>query len=318
MARSSRPNRPAWSVLVILTFVLAACGAATTVPTLSPAATPSASPQHYPLTVTDDRGKSVTFTSAPKRIVTNIPSATEVIFAIGAGDRLVAVDDFSDYPAAAKTLPKIGGFKASAEKVLSFQPDLVIATTTGDLIPMLEGQGTKVIDVEPADLEAVYKSIQLIGGVLDRDAAARDLIATMRARISAISEKTKAATKVRVLHEIDASDPTKIFVAGPNNFVDSIITAAGGTNVAASAKSPFPQLSLEEIVRSDPEVIVLSDAAYGATPDVVAARPGWSSISAVRTKRLYPIDDALVSRPGPRLADGVEAYAKLLHPELFR
>ena len=307
------------SLLAIIAFLLAACGFPVTTPSATPAVTSaSASPQHFPVTVTDDRGKSVTFTSAPKRIVSTIPSATEVVFAVGAGDRMVAVDDFSDFPAAAKALPKVGGFKASAEKVLSFQPDVVLATTTGDLIPMLEAQGTKVIDIEPADLEAVYKSILLVGAITDRDAAARAVIDGMKTRIAAVADKTKSAPRVRVLHEIDASDPTKIFVAGPGNFVDSLIQVAGGANVAASAKSPFPQLSLEEVVRSDPEVIVLSDAAYGATPDVVAARPGWSSIAAVRTRRLYPIDDALVSRPGPRLADGVEVYAKLLHPELFK
>lgn len=311
-------TRRALAILAVLALFLAACGPTAT-PAASPsAASPSAAPQHYPVTVTDDRGKAVTFAAAPRRVVSVIPSATEILFAIGAGDRLVAVDDFSDYPVAAKALPKVGGFKTSAEKVLSFQPDLVVATTTGDLVSMLEAQGAKVVVSEPADLEAVYKSILVIGSVLDRDEAARGLVASMRSRISAVGDKTKSAVKVRVLHEIDASDPAKIFVAGPGNFIDAMIGIAGGVNLAATAKTPFPQLSPEEIVRSDPEVIILSDAAFGATPEVVSARPGWSAIAAVRSKRIFPIDDDLVSRPGPRLADGVEAYAKLLHPELFR
>lgn len=306
------------SLLSVLLFLFAACAPAapSTTGTASPSAV--ATVQHYPVTVTDDRGKSITLSAAPRKIVSVAPSATEIVFAIGAGDRLVAADDFSDYPAAAKALPKVGGFKASPEKVISFQPDVVLMTTTGDLAPTLESQGLKVIVLEPADLEAVYKSILLIGSVLDRDTQAKDLVASMRARIAAVAEKAKPTAKVRVLHEIDASDPSKIFVAGPGNFIDSMITTAGGTNVAASAKSAYPQLSNEEILRSDPEVIVLSDAAYGASPEVVAARPGWSAITAVRMKRVYPIDPDIVSRPGPRLADAVEAYAKLLHPDVFR
>jgi len=306
------------TLLGILVLLLASCGGTT--PAANTSATPSAaaSPQHYPVTVTDDRGKSISIASAPKRIVSIAPSSTEVVFAIGAGDRVVAVDDFSDFPAAAKALPKVGGFKASPEKIVSFQPDLVLATTTGDLPAALESSGLKVIVLEPADIEAVYKSVTLLGNVLDRDAASRDLVSSMRSRIAAVGDKAKAAPKVRVLHELDASDPSKIFVAGPGNFIDSMIATAGGTNVAAAAKSAYPQLSNEEIVRSDPEVIVLSDAAFGASPDVVSARPGWSAIAAIRTKRVYPIDPDIVSRPGPRLADAVEAYAKLLHPEIFR
>jgi iron complex transport system substrate-binding protein len=306
------------SLLSVLLLLFAACAPAA--PSTTGTASPSASTtvQHYPVTVTDDRGRSITLPVAPKKIVSVAPSATEIVFAIGAGDRVVAVDDFSDYPAAAKALPKVGGFKASPEKIVSFQPDLVLATTTGDLASVLESQNLKVIVLEPADIEAVYKSITLIGSVLDRDMQAKDLVASMRSRIATVTEKAKPTAKVRVLHELDASDPSKIFVAGPGNFIDSMITTAGGTNVAASAKSAYPQLSNEEILRSDPEVIVLSDAAFGASPEVVAARPGWSAITAVRMKRVYPIDPDIVSRPGPRLADAVEAYAKLLHPDVFR
>jgi iron complex transport system substrate-binding protein len=299
--------------VAVLLFLLPACGAATQV---LPA--PSIAPTAYPLTVTDDRGKQVTFAAPVARIVSVAPSSTEIVFALGAGDRLVAVDDFSDFPAEAKTLPKVGGFRTSPEKILSFQPDLVLAITTGNLAPALEAQGQRVVIFDPADIDGVYKNIELLGKILDREAAARDIIQRMRARIGAVAERAKiAASRPRVLHEIDASDPTKIYVAGPGNFIDAMIGIAGGTNVAGSAQTKFPQLSVEEIIRSNPEVIVLSDATFGASPDVVSARPGWSAIDAVRTSRVYPINPDIVSRPGPRLAEGVETYAKLLHPELF-
>jgi cobalamin transport system substrate-binding protein len=313
------PFARVFAALLLCFSFLTACGSAPPQSVnASPSITvPSASPR-FPLTVADDRGKSITFTAAPKRIVSVAPSSTEIVFALGAGDRLVAVDDFSDYPAAAKALPKVGGFKASPEKIVSFQPDLVLATTTGDLATVLESQSQRVIVQEPRDIEAVYQSIVLIGQILDRDSAARDLVQSMRMRISAVGEKTKAATKVRVLHELDATDPTKIFVAGPRNFIDAMIGIAGGTNVAASAATSYPQLSSEEIIRADPQVIVLSDAGFGGSPEVVRARPGWSAISAVKSGQVYPIDPDIVSRPGPRLADAVESYAKLLHPELFK
>jgi iron complex transport system substrate-binding protein len=295
--------------VLLLTFV-ASCGGAATTPTASSSA-------RYPLVITDDRGKELTFSGPVRRIVSVAPSSTEIVFAIGAGDRLVAVDDFSDFPAEAKALPKVGGFTASPEKILSFHPDLVLAITTGNLAPALEAQGQPVAVFEPTDFAGVYRDVTTIGAIVERESAGRDLADRMRGRIDAVAQRAKGAPSVRVLHEIDASDPTRIYVAGPRNFIDAMISAAGGTNVAGTAQTSYPQLSSEEIVRSDPEVIVLSDAAYGATPQVVASRPGWSAIAAVRTGRVYPIDDNLVSRPGPRLADGLEAYARLLHPELF-
>src|SRR5207248_4400079 len=227
----------------------------------------------------------------------------EIVFALGAGDRIVAVDDFSDFPAEAKALPKVGGFTTSAEKVVSFQPDLVLAITTGNLAPALEAQGQRVAIFEPPDFAGVYRDIATIGQIVGRESAAADLVRRMRDRIGAVTERARTATaRVRVLHEIDASDPTKIYVAGPGNFINAMIQTAGGTNVAASAGSQYPQLSSEEIVRSDPEVIVLSDASFGASPAVVSARAGWSSVAAVRNGRVYPIDPDIVSRAGPRLA----------------
>ena len=316
-------QRP-FAFLAALLFVLVSCSPAAA-PASSPSATttaiasvtPTQSPAHYPVTVTDDRGTAVTITGPVARVVTVAPSATEIVYAIGAGDRLVAVDDFSDFPSAAAKLPKVGGFKANVETILSYHPDVIIMTPLADIAPKLEAQGQKVIVLDPSDLDAVYRSIELIGKVLDRVDEARAVVDGMRSRIAAVATKVAGAPRPRVLHEIDASDPTKIYVAGPGSFVDAMITTAGGTNVASGAQSAYPQLSSEEIVRSDPEIIVLSDFQYGTTPEAVGARPGWAAISAVRNKRIYPIDANITSRPGPRLADGVEAYAKLLHPDLF-
>jgi iron complex transport system substrate-binding protein len=310
------------TVALVLAVVLSGCApAAAPAPSVpgTAAASPSPTAAPFPMTVADDRGKQVTLATAPRRIVSVAPSATEIVFALGAEDRLVAVDDFSDFPAAARALPKVGGTRTSPERIIAHRPDLILAVTQGNLAPGLEAQGQAVIVFDASDIDGVYRNIELVGRVVGREKAAEELVARMRARIDAVAAKTKGITaKPRVLHEVDATDPARIFVAGPNNFIDSMITVAGGVNVAANAQRKFPQLSAEEIVRADPQVIVLGDAKYGTSVEQVKARPGWQVIDAVRSGRILPIDPDIVSRPGPRLADGVEEYAKLLHPSVFR
>ncbi|MBI3522695.1 MAG: ABC transporter substrate-binding protein [Chloroflexi bacterium] len=306
-------TRSRLALFAVLLLLLASCGGAAVAPATSSATAA------YPLTITDGRGKSVTIAARPQRIVSVAPSATEIIFAIGAQDRLVAVDDFSDFPSAAAALPKVGGTRTSPERIIAQRPDVIVAVTQGNLAPALEAQGQTVIVLDPPDIEAVYADIALLGRVFDRVGGARDVVAAMRTRVDAVAAKTKAVTeRPRVLHEVDATDPTRIFVAGSNNFIDAMITVAGGTNAGAPSERKFPQLSSEQIVRSDPQIIVLGDARYGMTVEMVRARPGWQGIAAVRTSRVEIIDPDIVSRPGPRLVEGIEAYAKLIHPELFR
>lgn len=303
-----------------LTLILAACSAPVAGPAPAPV-TPSATvaPARYPLTITDDRGKSLTLAAAPRRIVSLAPSATEILFALGAGDRIVAVDDFSDYPAEAKALKHIGGFRTSPETVVSYTPDLILALSSGNLPAQLDALAQPLFIFDPNDLEGVYRNILSVGKMVDRDTQAQALVADMRGRIDAVGQKAATAkTKPRVLHEVDSTNPAQLFVAGPNNFIDSMIRIAGGVNVAADAAVKYPKLSPEQVVARDPEVIVLADAKFGATPEQVRSRPGWSAIAAVKANAVYPIDDDLVSRPGPRLVQGFEAYIRLIHPELFR
>ena len=171
--------RSLFAVLAVLLFLLVACGG---LPATVATPAPSAS-AHFPLVVTDDRGKQVTFAGPVQRIVSVAPSATEIVFAIGAGDRIVAVDDFSDFPAEAKALPKVGGFRASPERILSFAPDVVLAVPTGDLAPTLESQGQRVLVFDPPDIEAVYRNIAQIGAILGRDAGARAVLSRRLAHV---------------------------------------------------------------------------------------------------------------------------------------
>jgi iron complex transport system substrate-binding protein len=134
-----------------------------------------------------------------------------------------------------------------------------------------------------------------------------------------VAAKVRGATKKpKVFYELDATDPTKPFTPGPGTFIDALIAMAGGQNIAADAKAQWAQLSLEDVIKKDPELIILGDANYGTTPDQVKARPGWSAISAVKNGAIFGIDDNLVTRPGPRIAAGLETLAKIIQPELFK
>jgi iron complex transport system substrate-binding protein len=304
--------------LAAILFVVAACAPAAAPPSATTPSTPAPSAAHYPVTVMDDRGKSLTLTAAPTRVVSLAPSATEIVFALGASDRLIATDDFSDFPAEAKALPKLGGIRTSPDKIVALKPDLILLILSGNLPTQLDTVGQPIFVFDPNDIDGVYRNIATVGSLLDRDEAAQKIVADMRARIGQIGEKAKAATtRPRVLHEVDSTNPTQIFVAGPRNFIDSMITTVGGQNVASDAVAKYPKMSPEQIVARDPEIIVLADFRFGTTPEMVMARPAWGGITAVKNKAIYPIDDDLVSRPGPRLVLGFEAYAKLVHPEIF-
>jgi iron complex transport system substrate-binding protein len=282
-----------------------------------PSATATAAAALFPATVTDFQNRSVTVPQRPERIVSIGPSITEFVFALGAGPRVVGADDFSDEPAAAKQLEKVGGIKVNFEKVVSLRPDLVLSVKFSDgTIEKLASAGLLVLVVDPQSAGDIARTAILLGRAVgsDGDVMARDI----QKRVDAVRAKTStAATKPRVYHEIDASDPTKIFTVGPGSYIHDLIEIAGGQNIAARATSAYPQLSAEEILRSDPEIIVLAAAEYSAKPDQVAARTGWSVITAVKNRRIVTIAPNLINRPGPRVGEAAEAYAKLVHPELF-
>ena len=301
------------SLLAVLLLTLAACGGAVSV---SPSPSIMASP--FPATLTDFQNRSVTVPAPPERLVSIGPSITAFLFALGAGPRVVGVDDFSDEPAEAATREHVGGIKVNFEKVVALKPDLVLSVKFSDgTIEKLAGAGLIVLIVDPQTDGDVARTASLLGRAVgsDGDAMARDI----QKRVDDVRSKTSsAATKPRIYHEIDASDPTKIFTVGPGSYIHDLIEIAGGVNIAARATSAYPQLSAEEILRSDPEIIVLAAADYSAKPDQVAARAGWSAISAVKNKRIVTIAPNLINRPGPRVGEAAEAYAKLVHPELFR
>ena len=301
------------SLLAVLLLTLASCGGAVSV---SPSPSVAGSP--FPATLVDFQNRSVTVPARPERLVSIGPSITAFLFALGAGPRVVGVDYFSDEPAEAATREHVGGIKVNFEKVVALKPDLVFSVKFSDgTIEKLQSASLNVLVVDPQSVSDVAKTATLLGKAVGADG--ETLARGIQQRVDII--KTKIATttsRPRVYHEIDASDPAKIFTVGPGSYINDLIEIAGGANVAARASSAYPQLSAEEILRSDPEIIVLAADAYSSKPADVVARPGWSIIAAVKGNRIFTIDPNLINRPGPRVGEAAEAYAKLVHPELFR
>jgi iron complex transport system substrate-binding protein len=312
--------------------------APTSAPTLAPTSTSTAAPTDAPtatvaptattassIAITDVAGRKVTINGIPQHIISLAPSNTEILFGLGDGRGVVAVDDFSDYPADVKSLPKIGGTsdKYNFEQIVALKPDLILAAgiTPPDVLKKLEDLKLTVVvlGIEKTTFDSILTDIALAGQITGRADQAKKVTDSMKQRVDSIKAKVAAAkTKARVYWELDATDPTKPYTVGPGTFVNDIITMAGGVNVFANASTTYPQISAEQVVAMNPEVIILPDAAYGVTVDSVLKRPGWQGIDAVKKKHVYPIDDALVSRPALRVVDGIEAAAKLIHPELFQ
>src|SRR5438067_4035106 len=260
-----------FAFIVVLLLSISACGGAVSV---SPSPSITASP--FPATLGDFQNRSVTITSRPERLVSIGPSITAFLFALGAGPRVVGVDDFSDEPAEAATRDHVGGIKVNFEKVVALKPDLVFSVKFSDgTIEKLQAASLNVLVVDPQSVSDVAKTAALLGKAVG---AGGDALAhSIHQRVDAVTTKiATATTRPRVYHEIDASDPAKIFTVGPGSYIDDLIKIAGGVNVAANATTAYPQLSAEQIVKADPEVIVLAADPYAAKPADVAARSGWS------------------------------------------
>jgi iron complex transport system substrate-binding protein len=280
-------------------------------------ATPRAT--SYPLTITDDAGRAVTVARRPQRIVSLAPSNTEILFALGLADRVVGVDKYSNYPPAAAQKPQISDYSSTnLEQVLVTEPDLILAAgiTSRDVIAAFESRGLTVVVLNPPTLDGIFGDITLIGQVADVSGAAATVRGDLEGRLATLTARlATASTKPRVFFELDA---TQFYTVGPKSFIDDLITRAGGANIAADAATAYPQLSAEQIIAKDPEVIVLSDEGFGTTVATVGTRPGWAGISAVKNNRVVAIDPDLTNRPGPRALDALEQLARALHPELFR
>ncbi len=278
-------------------------------------------PQFQPGTYTDDAGRGVTINEIPQRIVSHVPSITEMLFALGLGEKVVGVSDYCDYPEEAKSKTSVGNyFNPSIENIVALEPDLVLTDGHSEGIIQLESLGIPYMVIDPKDIDGIYKDLELIGKVTGTEGEAEELIEDMQDSIAQVLALVEGAPRVKVFYIIDATDLTLPWTAGPGSFVDALITMAGGENIAAQAEGAWIQFSIEQIVNADPEIIILP-AKHGTaftSPETLIENPAWQGITAVKEGGIFIIDDDLVSRSGPRIVQGLEALARIIHPEVFK
>lgn len=317
--------------LAVILLAVAACSTDPgTTPTIPPDATgsiqpattgtpmPSASAATFPVTLTDDEGTKVELPAEPTKIVSLTPATTETLFALGVGDRIVGkVEDLSLYPPEAAAIPDVAKYgEIDVEKIVSFEADLVIAGGNNfnppDKIAQLRQLGVPVIVLYAPDIDTVFSDIELTGAAVGRIEAAKDLTSSMRAGFDQVEAATSSLEKPRVFYELDAS--REIYTAADDSFLAKMIELAGGQPITTGSTTSF-EIPLETLVTADPEVILLGDAAYGVTADAVGARPGWNVMTAVKDGQIRPVDDVVITRPGPRLVEGLKLLAVAIHPE---
>jgi len=308
--------------MMLVIFLVTSCSA--TAPTLTATVTGIPTVVDQTITMTDGLGRTVTLAAPAQRIVSMAPSATEILYAIGAGDQMVGRDSFSDFPTEAANLTDVGGSmnEYSYETITSLNPDLVIAAgiNTTDQVKALEDLGLTVYYIaNPTDFDGLYQIIEDVGKLTGRSEEATTLTDSLAERVKTVKDKIATATDTPVVfYELDGSDPAKPWTSGPGTFVDMLITMAGGKNVGSALSGSWAQISIEDLLIQNPDIIILGDSAYGMTPDQVMIRTGWENIKAVTDSQIYVFNDDLVTLAGPRLVDGLEGLAKLIHPELFR
>jgi iron complex transport system substrate-binding protein len=284
--------------------------------------TSSVSGSGFPMQITDVLGRQVTIKEAPQRIVSLAPAITESLFALGLGDKIVGVTNYCDYPAEAKTKPKVGGFSTpNAELVVAARPDLVLATRINEsYVPQLENAGLTVVVIESLDLPQVLENIRLIGKVTGTSEAANNLTGEMQKRIDSITSKVGGLpdeNKPAVYFEIW---PDPLTTGGSKSFVNNLITLAGGKNIAGDVEQDWVNLSPEMVLARDPDVAILCH--HGSSLQTVEqfkTRKGWEQVSAIKNNRVGLIsDENTVVRTGPRVVEGFEFMAKLIHPDLIK
>lgn len=280
-------------------------------------------------TVTDDEGYLTEFTSVPQRIISLAPSNTQILYAIGVGDRVVGVTDYDQYPYnftawfEAGNMTSIGGFSTpNKETIASLNPDLLLATTIHDAdLPTFRNLGYKVLVLNPTDVSSVLNDILMVGKATNAEQSGQNLVDSINSEIDSISQKIAAAhvEKPKVYYEVwlDMS-------AGSTSFINDVITKAGGENIFGTETDQYPTVSSETIIQKNPDIILLptemanaGEAPFYGSVDEVKARPGWNTISAIQNDRIVIVDGSLFAEAGPRIGEQIAVTAKALYPELF-
>lgn len=303
-------------VLVFLIFMLAGCSA------MPVAEATQAVAESTAISVVDGKGTAIELEKPAARIISLSPSVTEILFAIGAGSQVTGREDSVVYPEEALQVASVGSTYSElpTEAILALEPDLVVV---GEIITAEQVEALKALNVtvfwqsNPTDFDGLYKNIADLGVLTGNTDKAETLVKDLQNRVAAVTDALSGVEdKPSVFYELDGTDPANPWTSGGGTFIDYIINLAGGTNISADMES-YAQISTEELATRNPDVILLGDAMYGISPESVAARPAWDVMTAVTNNAIYGIDPYILSVPGPRLVNGLEETARLIHPELF-
>jgi iron complex transport system substrate-binding protein len=305
------------AVAVAMAGVLTTSGCTSAPPAPAESAAPTAAAPAavaFPVTVTDDAGRKVTIERRPERVVSLAPANTEIVYALGLGERVVGVTTFDDYPPQVKDVPKVGDFtNPNLEAIAGAKPDIVLVTggVQADVLSKLEKLGAKVLVVDPQSLDGVSRAIVTLGVALGAQKAAGATADKMAADLAAIRAAVGKEPARSAFIEIGWKP---LFTAGAGTLMDDMLLAAGGTNVVK--EKGYVGYSIEQLVKDQPYAYLGTKSSIEPV-DGVPDRPGYEALTAIEQGRIYSLDDNVVSRPGPRVVEGVRQIAEALHPEAF-
>ncbi|GAB6100461.1 ABC transporter substrate-binding protein [Halanaerocella petrolearia] len=270
----------------------------------------------YPVTVVDDLNNKVRLNKKPQRIISLAPNHTETLFTLGLEDRIVGVTEYADYPQPATKVTGVGNIKEpNLEKIIQLQPDLVLAAASNpkSVIRRLRKLGVNVIGLNPQTIDEIMTTINLVGKVTDKESKADKVTTEMKNKVEKVTNKVKRNVKKRpkVFYEVWKKP---LYTAGPNTFINNLISLAGGVNIAYDAQSAWPQYSFESLLAKNPAVYLATNK---VSKKEIMKRDKFQDIKAIKEGRVYILNPDIVNRAGPRIVTALEEIAKAIHPELF-
>lgn len=271
-----------------------------------------------PRTFIDDAGRKLYVAKPPARVVSLAPSITEMLFALGLDEQIVGVTEFCNFPEAAKAKSKVGYANPNLESLIALRPELIVAPREfhrANVLAKLEELKIPVLLLDATSVESIFSHLHTLGRIFDRSTAAHAMTLAMRNRMAELVARTESLARVRVLYVIN-SQP--LITVGPGSYIHQMIGLAGGLNIASEATAPYPRLTMETVLKEDPEILLFPRGSVETVPrSEQEAWRRWATVTAVRENRLRDVSADALNRPGPRVMEGLEALARAIHPEAF-
>jgi iron complex transport system substrate-binding protein len=271
----------------------------------------------FPVEVVDSKGRTVRIEKAPESVASLAPHATEILFELGLGDKIIGVSEYCDYPEEAVSKDKLGDYwQPNIELIVEAEPDILFVgkAASEDFLIALEENGIIAVALEGSSLEETYETILSAGKITGTHQKAQEVVGAMKEKAAEIKKKLEDVDRVKSYFVISYGDQGD-FTAGAGSFIDEMITLAGGENIAGDMEQEWAEYSIEKLVEKQPDIIL---STIQAKPEGIAETPGYKELNAIKEGRLVVLDDNLVNRAGPRIVEGLEEMAKGIHPDLFK